>query len=357
MEKLKVLVVDHSVVNRKNITDIVNATNFGLVVRSASSGQIALEWLEQIQFDVILMDVYVVKEIGLAQIQLLKTTYRDTEIIIMSDKDSESANITLEAMNRGALDFILRSNEKNATLIAQNVKNELEAIFTQIKVRQFLPPSKIDFDEMPVEVKTKDKRKFSGDIDLVLIASSTGGPVALEMICEQFPEDFTKPVLIVQHMPPEFTEVLATAINKKCHASVSEAKVGMQIKPKHVMVAPGGFHMVLEEGMGKMVAIQLLDTPYVNGVKPSADVLFESVAKVYKGRNILAVVLTGMGNDGTRGIRVLKEACNCYCLTQSEKTCVVYGMPKCVYEAGLSDEVVHLKDMAYRMYQLAHNKG
>lgn len=357
MEKLKVLVVDHSVVNRKNITDIVNATNFGLVVRSASSGQIAMEWLEQSHFDVILMDVFVVKEIGLTQIQTLKTTYPNTEIIIMSDKDSESANITLEAMNRGALDFILRSSEKNATVIELGVKNELEAIFTQIKVRQFLPPSKMDFEETPTVTRHKDTRTFNGEVDLILIASSTGGPVALEMICDQIPSDFTKPVLIVQHMPPEFTEVLATAINKKCYAAVSEAKVGMQIKPRHVMLAPGGFHMILEEGMGKTVAVQLLDTPFVNGVKPSADVLFESVAKVYKGRNILAVVLTGMGNDGTRGIRALKEACNCYCLTQSEKTCVVYGMPKCVYEAGLSDEVVHLKDMAYRMYQLAHNKG
>lgn len=114
--------------------------------------------------------------------------------------------------------------------------------------------------------------------------------------------------------------------------------------------------MILEEGSGKTMAVQLLETPYINGVRPAADVLFQSVAKHYKGRNILVVVLTGMGNDGTAGIRALKEACHCYCITQSEKTCVVYGMPKCVVNEGMSDEVVDLRDIGRRMTQIVSGR-
>lgn len=357
MEKLKILVVDHSVISRKSITDIVNSSDFGIVVRSASGGAIALEWLQQSRFDVVLLDAHVVREIGVDQVGAIKKAYPDTEIIVMSDQDPESAAITLESMNMGALDFILRPNEKNMHRVVSGIKNELEAIFTQIKVQQYLPKSKTIIDENPMVNSALEKKRFVGDIDLVLIASSTGGPVALETICKQIPTNFTKPILIVQHMPPEFTQVLAASFNKKFNAAISEGKMGDIIKPGHVIIAPGGFHMVVEEGFGKTALIKLLETPFENGVRPSANVLFQSVAKTYKGKNILTVVLTGMGNDGTDGIRALKEACNCYCITQSEKTCVVYGMPKCVYEAGLSDEVVNLDTIALRICQMTQSGG
>lgn len=357
MEKLKILVVDHSVISRKTITDIVNTTDLGMVQRSASGGQIALEWLQQSGFDVVLMDVQVVREVGVEQIRILRRLYPGTEIILMSDQDPESAAVTLEAMNMGALDFILRPNHTKGTAVGSNIKGELEAIFTQIKVQQFLPKAKACDDQGPMESGPSEKKQFVGDIDLVLIASSTGGPVALETICRKLPSDYSKPVLIVQHMPPEFTHVLAASFNKKFKTTVTEGKSGDALSPGHIIIAPGGFHMVLEEGFGKTAGIHLLDTPMENGVKPSADILFKSVARVYKGRNILVVVLTGMGNDGTKGVRALKESCNCYCITQSEKSCVVYGMPKCVYEAGLSDEVVNLEDIAHRMCQLTESKG
>lgn len=197
----------------------------------------------------------------------------------------------------------------------------------------------------------------SDPIDLVVIASSTGGPIALDNVFSQLPTDINVPILIVQHMPPEFTSILAQTLNRKYNLDVKEGSDGDIMKPGRVLIAPGGMHMIVSSSKGFGKEIRLMDTPFVNGVKPSADVLFHSIAREYKDKGILAIVLTGMGSDGTQGIREMKEECNCYCITQSENTCVVYGMPKCVYEAGLSDEVAELKEIAFRMYQITRGKG
>lgn len=357
MDKLEILVADHSVVSRKNITDIVNATDFGMVTRSASGGGIALEWLEQSRFDVILLDVSVVREMGVDQIAVMKRRFPGMEVIIMSDNDSESAAITLESMNYGALDFVLRPNGKASETLNASIRGELDAIFTQIKVHQYLPKPRVVNEAKTSVVKTPTGRQAMAGIDLVLIASSTGGPVALETICRNMPADFKKPILIVQHMPPEFTHVLAASFSKKFKRSVTEGKTGDLIKPGSIIIAPGGLHMEVDMGPDKLPVVRLLETPFENGVRPSADVLFRSVAKVYKARNVLVVVLTGMGNDGTKGVQALKDACNCYTITQSEATCVVYGMPKCVYDAGLSDEAVNLEAIAQRICQITHCGG
>jgi two-component system, chemotaxis family, protein-glutamate methylesterase/glutaminase len=380
LEKLAVLIIDPSVINRKDMTEIINSTDYGTVLRSASNGQIGLEWLGQFIFDVVLLDVMSIKDMGVSLIHTMKRAYPSLEIIIVCDSSPESAQITLDAMNVGAMDFILRADSANS-LATIKIKQAIEAIFTQIKVRQYLvkpETTKVNYgltrENYANETKLKvdsassstssfnptgvqKKVSFLYDVDLVVVASSTGGPAALESVIKKLPADFLKPILIVQHMPPEFTHVLAESLNKKYRKNIIEGKQGDVVKPNSIMIAPGGFHMIVEEGFGKTAEIKLLDTPFLNGLKPAADILFASVANVYQGKNILAVVLTGMGNDGTAGIKELKNKCNCYCITQSEQSCVVYGMPKCVNEAGLSDEVVDLNDIAFRMYQLAHKKG
>jgi two-component system chemotaxis response regulator CheB len=168
----------------------------------------------------------------------------------------------------------------------------------------------------------KPARGGSESIDLVVIASSTGGPAALETVFGQLPTDINVPILIVQHMPPEFTSILAQTLYRKYNQNVKEGSDGDEVKSGRVLIAPGGMHMVVCSSKGFGNEIRLLDTPYINGVRPSADVLFHSIAKEYKCKNILAIVLTGMGNDGTQGIREIKEECNCYCITQSEDTCL-----------------------------------
>lgn len=353
MEKLKVMVVDHSVVNRVMMTDIINTTEFGSVVKSASNGSIAIEWLKQCSFDVIILGIEVLEEIGISYLKTMCSENQGLEILILSNRKTKSVELTLEAIKMGAIDFIVLPEEGRGSV--STIKMDLETAFTQIKMKQFLPRTNGAIKKEKQIIQPNNKKEF-GKIDLVLIASSTGGPLALELVCQKLPPEFNKPILVVQHMPPDFTHVLATTINRKCQLSVSEAEDGDVIKPSSMYIAPGGRHMVVEEMSGQIPTIKLLDTPYYNGLKPAADILFESISKIYQGRNILVVVLTGMGNDGLQGVKSLKEKCHCYCIAQSEATCVVYGMPRCVTEAGLSDEVCDIDDIAYRMNQLDSSK-
>lgn len=148
---------------------------------------------------------------------------------------------------------------------------------------------------------------------------------------------------------------MAGALDLQAPLTIREGAEGMLIRTGEILIAPGGFHMMAAGG-GGINKVSLTTSPPVNGVRPAADVLFGSVAETYRGARILAVVLTGMGNDGTQGVRMLKLSCDCYCLVQSEKTCVVYGMPKSVYDAGLADEIVDIDAIAPRIEQLAMEK-
>jgi two-component system chemotaxis response regulator CheB len=177
--------------------------------------------------------------------------------------------------------------------------------------------------------------------DLVLIASSTGGPLALEYIIPKLSADIPAPVLIVQHLPTSFAESLAVLLDQKSSLRVKVAESGETPAPGIVYAAPGGLHMKL----GGDNKLYLEDTEPVNGVKPAADALFISVAESFPGKRVLVVVLTGMGRDGTKGIARLKEKTGCFCIAQSEKTCVVFGMPRVVVESGLADMVCDLEDI------------
>lgn len=193
---------------------------------------------------------------------------------------------------------------------------------------------------------------FSG-ADLVVIASSTGGPVALKKVFAQFTTVLRAPLLVVQHMPAGFTSSMALSLDRECIMPVTEAAAGDVIHPGNVYIAPGGFHMVLAGSRISTCHIRLQESELVNGVRPAADVLFDSVARVYAGARVLAVVLTGMGSDGLEGVRSLKTHCKCCCLAQNEATSVVYGMPKSIVDAGLADEVLGIDKIAARIEQLA----
>jgi len=367
LEKLKVLIAEQSVLNRKLIADAVTATEYGMVLHTASNGPIALEWLQQDAIDVLLLDAHLVALIGMPAFEGIRRTHPNVDIVLLSGKDPESASITLEALNHGALDFIVKPEREEERAWGSAFRSMLESIFAQIQVRQFLPlhsarpisspsvqnPAAAD---EPLSAGQSKGFHHQGGIDLILIASSTGGPVALDTLFRGWPAQVGSPVLVVQHMPPEFTKILAESLEKKYRSGISEGVQGEFLQDGRVFIAPGGSHMVLGENAERKKTVRLTETAFVNGVRPSADVLFQSAAEHFQGKNILAVILTGMGNDGTRGVRLLKEACNCFCITQSEKTCVVYGMPKCVADAGLSDETVHLEDIARRIGQISRGE-
>lgn len=375
--KLKVLVVDDSLVYRGILTQAVEGTGFGEVIYTASNGELALERLEQGAIDVILLDVYMPDMDGLETLGIIKERYPDKTVIMISSGGADSAELTVKALEMGAMDFILKPSESDVEKNMQRIRGYLHILFAQILTNRYSREfrGRIEATEatsIPARQRPKHKKwdkgnnisknidgkkdKFDG-ADIILIASSTGGPVALEKIFSKLPSDIGAPILVVQHMPPTFTKMLSQTLDKKSRLTVEEGGAGTKLESNRVFLAQGGYHMVVNRRGCTDVIIDLEDTPHVHGVKPAADVLFSSVARAYKGKDVLAIVLTGMGNDGAYGVRELKTHCNCYCITQSEESCVVYGMPKTVYEAGLSDEVVHIDKIAGRIIDIVLGGG
>lgn len=366
MDKLRVLIADDTVVYRKILSEAVESTGMAVVAHTASNGLIAVEWMEQKDIDVVLMDVFMPEMDGIEALKTIKSKYPGINVIMITGESRNSAKMTLEALESGAMDFILKPSESNPQKNIEKITRQLQILFTQINLKKIQERGR--FERSPkiahnVEIKVNTENSINNKrtqsclkYDLVLIASSTGGPLALENLCSGFEADFDKPILIVQHMPPQFTKLLAESINSKCKLQVIEGQEGSEVKKGQIIIAPGGKHMkVARSGTSQVISVDM--SPYVNGVRPAADVLFESAAGVHKGKNILAVVLTGMGSDGTKGVRALKEKCNCYCITQSESSCIVYGMPRSVFEAGLSDETADIDIISKRIQQIASGRS
>ena len=190
--------------------------------------------------------------------------------------------------------------------------------------------------------ETAEPPKAQSGYDLLLIASSTGGPSALDQVVSGFTRELEQPILIVQHMPQGFTANLAATLGRNYRGGATEAKEGDSLQGGRIYLAPGGRHMRI----GAEQQIVLSDDEPVNGVRPSADVLFWSVAEQFAGKRILALVLTGMGVDGMSGVKMLKQRCQCTCIAQNEESSVVFGMPRAVIEAGLADRICDLKNIA-----------
>lgn len=367
MEKLKVLIIDDDVMKRKEIGEIVENTGMANVLKASSSASLALEWLERNEVQVILLDAVITGESSLETLKTIKDQYTSIEVILVSDGTPKSAEITLEGLKSGALDFI--KIVAGADTRNEGLKNQLIILFSQIKIKMnALKSASLAQSEELDNFTERSKTEASGRIkqfdplrwtraDMVLIAASTGGPIALEVVCSMFPADFNTAILIVQHIPPEFTGAMVESLGRKCLIPITEGQDCDVISPHHIYIAPGGVHMVVEQGKYEKKTIRLINTPHVNGVRPSADVLFKSVAQAYEGCNVLAVVLTGMGNDGMSGIAELKKKCNCFCIAQSEESCVVYGMPRSVNEAGLADEVIDLKEITPRICKIAAGRS
>ena len=351
MEKLKVLIVDDAIIYRKVLSAAVNSTGIGIATHTAANGEIALDHLQRCSFDVVLLDVVMPEMNGLEVLSIIKESYVDIFVIMISSEGPDSAANTLAALKKGAFDFIMKPQEDSATKNTAILQITLQTLFSAIKVKKngYIAQQvlgKQSLKEQAMAIGTGKR-----DVDLIVIAASTGGPEALESVLIKLPATFPKPILIVQHMPKHFTKVLATILNQKCLLQVAEAEHGDGIIPGQVLIALGGQHMLVGH-YGCKTIVELTEAPYINGVRPAADLLFRSVAEVCKGKNVLSVILTGMGHDGENGIRAMKKECNCYCLVQSESTCVVYGMPKSVVEAGLADEILDVEDMAARIQTL-----
>ena len=334
------MVVDDSVVIRRLVTHALSEDPDIDVVGSASDGTMALARMQQLRPHVVTLDIEMPRMNGLETLRELRKLYPDVIVIMFSTLTERGAAVTMEALALGAQDYVAKaSNMGSLDRSLESLRHELIP-----KVKQFfrlpsspLPPTTAD-PQPPM--RTRPPGVFAKQIKkLVVIGVSTGGPTALASVIPGLPRDFRLPVLIVQHMPPMFTRLLAERLQAQSTIKVAEAAEGMPIVPGAALIAPGNFHMRIRRD-GSQLTVALDQSPPENSCRPAVDVLFRSAAETFGG-GVIAVVLTGMGRDGFSGCECLKGQ-GAYVIAQDEASSVVWGMPGFVSKAGLADATVDL---------------
>lgn len=332
MARTRVLVVDDSAVIRQVVIAELSADPEIEVVGSASNGRIALAKMAQVNPDLVILDVEMPELDGLATLSELRKLYPRLPVIMFSALTERGATATLDALALGATDYFTKpagNIDDSRRVIREELVPEIKALC--VRKPQSTPRS--------APVVPTAALSQGGRVDIVAIGVSTGGPNALAELFHALPADLPVPIVIVQHMPPMFTRLLAERLTAESKIPVVEAAAGMILSPGRAWLAPGNFHLTLVRD-GLLVKTALDQNPPECSCRPSVDPLFRSVAKAY-GANALAVVMTGMGQDGLRGSEAVREAGG-QVVAQDEATSVVWGMPGAVVRAGLADRVVPL---------------
>ncbi|HXG22595.1 MAG TPA: chemotaxis response regulator protein-glutamate methylesterase [Methylomirabilota bacterium] len=368
MRKIRVLVVDDSVVIRKIVTDALGADPDIEVVGVAANGRIALAKLPHLNPDLVTLDIEMPEMDGLQTLAALRKAQVKLPVIMFSTLTQRGASATLDALALGASDYVTKpANVGNVmagmqrirdelipkvkTFCAHLVKAERKALRrdsgdlgSTLSLGQPAPPGSAVFPSQGLPTQA------GGKIEVVAIGVSTGGPNALAALFPQWPASFPVPIVVVQHMPPMFTKLLADRLSGKSAVRVSEGQVGMPLLPAQAIIAPGDFHMLVEQDTTG-VRVSLRQGPPENSCRPAVDVLFRSVAHVF-GPRALGVVLTGMGQDGLRGCEAIKAAGG-QVFVQDEASSVVWGMPGIVAKAGLADKILPLDQLGIEILRRA----
>jgi len=359
MKKAKVLVVDDAMLIRRMVTDVLAADPSIEVVGEAANGRIALQKIAQLSPDLVTLDVEMPEMDGIQTLKEIRKTYPRLSVIMFSALTERGAADTLEALHHGASDYVTKPASAAGRATAQ--QRILEDLVPKIKslCRLGTPaqPGQVKRDAAaPAAARPFALRAVGPAItaDLVAIGVSTGGPAALADILSHLPADFPAPILLVQHMPQMFTRFLAERLNGQTPLSVVEAVDGQPLKPGMVYVAPGDFHLTVQRRSGTVMTV-LDQAPPQNSHRPSADVLFKSVAETFGARG-LALVLTGMGQDGVRGAEEITRAGG-RVLAQDEATSVVWEMAGLVVNAGLADAVLPLGQIAGELQKRTERAG
>ena len=399
-DNISVLVCDDSALMRNLISRIVENTEGLTVCAKAMNGQMALDRIEDAKPDVIVLDIEMPVMTGIEFLRERKKRHIDIPVIVLSSIATEGASVTMEALELGASDFLTKPNGSvsadlssvadrlvellssygfaYATLSGKNVY-EPDFFIRQIKMREaerfVLEKKKEKFETLQEQNVEKVTDKFvpraskfewapperkapavitpqreGGRIDVIAIGISTGGPNALREVFKLIDPHLKQPILVVQHMPAGFTKEFANSLNKICPLNVQEAEDEMKITGGNIYIAPGNYHILVERRpLGNV--IRLSQEPQRNGHRPSADVLFESVAEVYKN-NALGVIMTGMGKDGANELAKMRSQ-GAWTLGQDEASSIVYGMPRVAYELGAVQKQVPLREMADAISSLA----
>lgn len=341
----KILVVDDSALMRRVLCDIINEDSRYEVEDTAGNGLEALQYITSKKYDAIVLDVNMPKMTGIELLRELQKRSISAKILMASTDTKDGASVTLEALELGALDFV---QKPGSFLVAQNESfrvaflRALEAVVTSnlpIIYEHEQPKQKAITNVVVEGNKDLLKKRF-----VVAIASSTGGPKALQQVLAMLPTNVNAPIVIVQHMPAGFTKSFADRLDATCGISIHEAMEGDLLEDGHVYISKGGEHLRVVKS-GNEHFIHYTDEPAREGVKPSANYMYESL--VDSGfEEVICVVLTGMGADGTQGIVHLNERKKTYVIAQNEETSTVYGMPRSIVKTGLTKKIVPIEQVA-----------
>jgi two-component system, chemotaxis family, protein-glutamate methylesterase/glutaminase len=350
---LKILIVDDSLVFRKIMSEVVAELFDGADIQQAEDGRMGLERVAELEPDLVFTDIEMPNMNGLEFIKATKAAGHGCAMVVVSSVQSRTGvDHTIQSLTAGALAFVhkpigrgFREALKELHKALLPAKGAYEAQHRSRGTASLPTPPRREN-----AARWRAPRQVDMKFKVVVVAVSTGGPDALMQLVPAIPADFPLPILVVQHMPATFLSSFAVSLDRKSQLTVVEAKEGMIPEAGTLYLSPGGRHLVVD-GTRMPLELSLDDGPPECSVKPSADVLFRSVAGTPLRRGVLALVLTGMGEDGCRGLSVLKEG-DCYSITQSEESCAVYGMPRTVDEAGLADESQPLNKIADRLIEL-----
>ena len=341
-----ILVVDDSALMRMVMCDILKADNRFHVEDIAKNGKEALDLLTKKKYDAVVLDVNMPVMGGLELLKQLQIQKIPAKVMMASTDTRDGAKVTMDALELGAIDFIHKSGNIKNNRTEEFQKNFRETLYAVASSREPVFGRKVPLGRTQTDKKLTSmvrKHNITGN-KIVAIASSTGGPKALQAVIPKLPKDLNAPVVLVQHMPVGFTQSLAERLDSLSEVKVTEAREGEVIQKGHVYLSRGGMHMNVSSDQRKS-CIHYSDEPSREGVKPCANYMYESLINS-PFDEVVCVVLTGMGMDGTEGIRNLKAKKQTFVIAQHESTCAVYGMPKGVVKAGLSNQIVELDNVA-----------
>jgi two-component system, chemotaxis family, protein-glutamate methylesterase/glutaminase len=349
VKRIRVLVVDDSVVIRRLVVDALAADPQIEVVGVAPNGRIALEKIAALSPDAVTMDIEMPEMNGIEAVRALRRTHPRLPVVMFSTLTERGAEATLDALAAGASDYVTKPS--NVGSFAESQRNVREELVPKLKAltgarRAAAVPAVASPAAAPAPPAGGRRRQRSGAFGILAVGCSTGGPDALATVLPALPADLPVPVVVVQHMPPVFTRLLADRLDGQCPLAVAEARHGEPLVPGRILIAPGGRHLVVRRS-GTNVVAHLNDDPPENFCRPAVDVLFRSVSAAY-GDRVLATVLTGMGRDGERGAKVIREAGG-EVWAQDEATSVVWGMPGAVATTGQADKVLPLPQVGQQL--------
>ncbi len=342
--KKNILIVDDSALMRMVLCDIINSDSNFRAADVCKDGLEAYEKLKTTSYDGMLLDVNMPKMDGLQLLERLQRENINITTIMVSTLTTKDAEVTIQAMERGAVDFVAKPTnimEVKSPKFRQKLLSVMDAVLeTKRYVKYFHPSGGRNENERIKRLQVNSSRN-----KLIALACSTGGPKALQEVIPYLPANLDAPMVLVQHMPAGFTKSMADRLNEISSIEVKEAEEGDVLKKGHVYIAPGGKHMEVKKNPDGSHHIALNDMPPIGGLRPCANITYDSLSDSGFDE-ILCIVLTGMGADGTNGILSLSKQKSVHVIAQSAETCVVYGMPRSIVEAGVVDEVVPLTEVA-----------